>query len=66
MGNEEIRQPQRGEVIIRSVGIQPTEGFLGGGIRNRGTTPSGLEVVLVVRRLVSWHDGLAEGLMGNC
>ena len=24
------------------------------------------EVVLVVQRMISWHDGLAEGLMGNC
>ena len=27
---------------------------------------SSMEVVLVEGRSISWHDGLAEGLMGNC
>ena len=66
MGNEEVRQPQRGEVVIRSMGIRPMEGLLSRGIRDQGMTPSSLEVVLVLRRSISWHDGLAEGLMGNC
>ena len=48
MGDEEVRQPQGGEVIIRSVGVRPTEGFLSGRIRDRGMTPRRLEVVLVV------------------
>ena len=48
MGNEEVRQPQGGEVINRSVGVQPAEGLLSGGIRNQGATMSDLEVVLVV------------------
>ena len=27
---------------------------------------SSVEVVLVVRRSISWHGGLAEELMGKC
>ena len=64
MSDEEVRQPQ-GEVISRSVGIGDSEGLLGGGIRNQEAPTSSLEVVLVVRRAISWHDELAEELMGN-
>ena len=66
MGDEEVRQPQGGEVIGRSVGVGKTESLLGGGIRNREAPTSSAEVVLVVQRTISCHDGLAEGLMGNC
>ena len=66
MGDEEVRQTQRGEVIGRRVGVGKAESLLGGGIRNQEAPMSSMEVVLVVRRSISWHDGLAEGLMGNC
>ena len=66
MGNKEIRQPQGGEVISRSMGIGRTERLLGRGIRNREAPTSSAEVVLVIQRSISWHDGLAEALMGNC
>ena len=65
MGNEEVGQPQRGEVITRSMGIQPAEGLLGRRIRNQDSTTSSLEAVLVVQRSISWHDDLAGGLMRN-
>ena len=48
MGDEEIGQPQSGEVIGGSVRIAPAEGLLGGGIRNREAPTSSPEVVLVV------------------
>ena len=48
MGDEEVRQPQGGEVISRSVGVGKVESLLGGGIRNREAPTSGAEVVLVV------------------
>ena len=66
MGNKEVGQPQSGEVIGRSVGVKPSEGLLSRGVRNQEAPMSSSEVVLVVRRAISWHDGLAEGLMGNC
>ena len=47
MGDKGVGQPQ-GEVITRRVGIGPPKGLFGGGIRNQRTTPSSLEVVLVV------------------
>ena len=65
MGDEEVRQPQGGEVIIRSMGVGPTKGFLCGGIRNRGTTPRGLEVVLVEWGLISWHDDKSSRVDGE-
>ena len=66
MGDEEVRQPQSGEVVNRSMGVAPAEGLLGGGIRNQEAPTSSMEVVLVEGRSISWHDGLAEELMGNC
>ena len=48
MGDKEVRQPQRGEVISRRVGVRKTEGLLGGGIRNQEAPTSSVEVVLVV------------------
>ena len=48
MGNEEVRQPQRREVIGRRVGVRKAESLLGGGIRNREAPTSSMEVVLVV------------------
>ena len=66
MGDEEVGQPQGGEVVGRSMGIGPPESLLGGRIRNQEAPTSSPEVVLVVRRSISWHDGLAEELMGTC
>ena len=48
MGDEEVRQPQGGEVISRSMRIAPAESLLGRGIRNQEAPTSSLEVVLVV------------------
>ena len=48
MGDEEVRQPQGGEVIGRRVGLRKVESLLGGGIRNREAPTSSAEVVLVV------------------
>ena len=48
MGDKEVRQPQGGEVIGRSVGVGETEGLLSGRIRNREAPMSSTEVVLVV------------------
>ena len=48
MSDEEVRQPQGGEVIVRRVGVQKVEGLLGGGIKNREAPMSSAEVVLVV------------------
>ena len=65
MGDKEVGQP-KGEVVSRSVGVGKAEGLLSRGIRNLEVPTSSTEVVLVVQRSISWHDGLAEGLMGNC
>ena len=48
MGDEEIGQPQGGEVVSRSMGVGPPESLLGGGIRNQEAPTSSPEVVLVV------------------
>ena len=48
------------------MGIREMESLLGGGIKNREAPTSSAEVVLVKQRSISWHDDLAEGLMGNC
>ena len=48
MGNEEVGQPQRGEVVGRSMSVGPSESLLGGGIRNQEAPTSSPEVVLVV------------------
>ena len=29
IGNKEVRQPQRGEVIVRRVGVKPPKGLFG-------------------------------------
>ena len=47
MGDEEIRQPQGGEVVSRSMGVAPAESLLGGGVRNQKASTSSPEVVLV-------------------
>ena len=47
MGDEEVGQPQGGEVIGRSMGVGPSESFLNRGIRNQEAPTSSLEVVLV-------------------
>ena len=47
MGDEEVGQPQSGEVINRSMGIAPAEGLLSGGIRNQEAPTSSSEVVLI-------------------
>ena len=47
MSNEEVGQPQRGEVIGRSMGVGPSESLLSGGIRNQEAPTSSPEVVLV-------------------
>ena len=48
MGDEEVRQPQRGEVISRSMGVGQVESLLGGGIRIQEAPMSSAEVMLVV------------------
>ena len=65
MGDEEVRQPQGGEVVSGSMRIAPAESFLSGGIRNQKAPTSSPEVVLVKRRLISWHGGLAEEVDGE-
>ena len=47
MGNEEIQQPQGGEVVSGSVRVAPAESLLGRGIRNQKVPTSSPEVVLV-------------------
>ena len=48
MGDEEVGQPQSGEVIGRDVRVRPLEGLFGRGIRNQEAPTSSSEVVLVV------------------
>ena len=48
MGDEEVGQPQLGEVVRGSVHVGKAESLLGGRIRNQETPTSSAEVVLVV------------------